>query len=217
MLSVPLPRNEKGKLIKRGKKSSVGYLVELVGRACEEKLSGPMAVLRWLQDRVTRAYERDVFVWWDSPSRFPCRNLEEPPNEIRVKGVKVASGTKIRAEWTKEDQEHMRKQLLKSITANFTHSMDAAHAALSINAAVRLGITNIITCHDCFCSHAPKMWEVQRDAVLVALRDMYRQHDPLHELWLCNGADGDPPPKFMDDETFFAVLGHIPSCDFSFS
>jgi DNA-directed RNA polymerase len=207
-LTVPLPRNKNNKLIKRGKKSAVGYLVDLVGQACREKLRGPTAVMEWLQDRVERMYARGQTVCWDSPSGFPCRVLEEPPNEIRVKGVTVADGTKPVLNL---------KEMRKAISANFTHSMDAAHAALTINAAVELGITNIITTHDCFYARAPEMWELQREAVLVALRDLYQQHDPLHELWLRNGADGDPPPRDLDDKTFFALLDQLPGCDYSFS
>jgi DNA-directed RNA polymerase len=207
-LSIPLPRTPGGSLVKRRGKSSVGYLVNLVGQSCKECLPGPTAVMHWLQDRVARMYERFMIVSWDSPSEFPCRVMEEPPDTRRVKGVRVADGTKPVLDL---------KEMKKDISANFVHSMDAAHAVLTINSAVRLGITNILCTHDCFYSYAPRMWELQRNAVLATLRDMYQQHDPLHELWLRNGADGDPPPRFLDDKTFFALLDQLPGCDYSFS
>ncbi len=80
-ISVPLLRDENGDLEKRGGKSAVGYLVDKVRLACEAELRGPSAVMKWLKDRVNRQYERNAFVSWDSPSGFPCRNLEEQPNE----------------------------------------------------------------------------------------------------------------------------------------
>jgi len=94
--------------------------------------------------------------------------------------------------------------------------MDAAHAARAINAAVKQGITNIITCHDCFYGHAPRMYDLQR-IVLDELKRMYQEHDPLHELWLRNGNDGDAPPRFMDDKEYYERLEQLPCCDYSFS
>jgi hypothetical protein len=60
------------------------------------------------------------------------------------------------------------------------------------------------------------MYDV-RGIALAALRDMYQEHDPLHELWLRNGADGDPPPKLMDDGRFFELLKYLPNCEYAIS
>jgi DNA-directed RNA polymerase, mitochondrial len=128
-LSEPLPRDSDGNLIKRGDKSAVGYLVDEVRLACEAELPGPSAVMQWLKDRVSRQYDRNTFVSWDSPSGFPCRNLEETPNLVEVnlpgqrRKIIVADGVL---------PEMDLEEMLKSITANFTHSLDAAHAARTI-------------------------------------------------------------------------------------
>jgi hypothetical protein len=210
-LTLPLPRDENDKPERRGGKSAVGYLVDKVRAACEAKLPGPSAVMRWLQDRVVRMYERGLFVCWDSPSGFPCRNLEQPPNE---RDFQLPDGRRIAvADGALPEMD--LAEMLKSIAANFTHSLDAAHAALTINALWRDDITNIITCHDCLYGHAPRMYAIQL-AALVTLRDMYRERDPLHELWLRNGA-GDPPPHLMDDKQFFAQLDQLPGCSYAFS
>jgi hypothetical protein len=41
---------------------------------------------------------------------------------------------------------------------------------------------DIITCHDCFWGHAPRMYELQK-IVLVEPQRIYQEHDPSHELW----------------------------------
>jgi DNA-directed RNA polymerase len=210
LVSEPLPRDDDDNLIKRDGQSALKYLTDKIEMAAPDILPGPTAVMNWLQDLAERQGRRNQFVPWDSPSAFPCCNREEPPNE-RV--VNLPDGQEIIAAegtWPGIDIEGARK----SITANFVHSMDAAHAARTINAAVREGITNIITCHDCIYGHASRMYDLQRIA-LTGLRDMYRENDPLHELWLRNG--GERPPRFMDDQQYYERLGRLPGCDYAFS
>jgi DNA-directed RNA polymerase len=211
-VTEPLPRDKKGDLVKRDGKSALGYLTDKIEIACPAVLPGPAAIMKWLQNRAELQGRRNQFVLWDSPSGFPCCNREEVP-DVRTlylpdgQEITVAEGT-----WPGIDIEEARK----SITANFVHSMDAAHATRSINAAVKQGITSFITCHDCLYGHAPRMYDLQRIA-LMELRDMYRENDPLHELWLRNGGDGDPPPRFMDDKEYYERLDYLPCCDYAFS
>jgi DNA-directed RNA polymerase len=211
-LSEALPRDDDDQLIKRGGRSALGYLTDKIEMACPVILPGPTAIMRWLQDRAELQASRNQFVLWDSASSFPCCNREEPPN---VRTLYLPDGQEIEiADGTLPGIDIEGAQ--KSITANFVHSMDAAHAALTINAAVKRGITSIITCHDCFYGHAPRMYDLQR-VVLTGLSNMYQEHDPLHELWLRNGGDGDRSPRRMDDKEYYERLHYLPCCDYAFS
>lgn len=209
-LSVPIPRDWNGDYEARGrgrKKTAIGYLTDLIDIACREELRGPTAVMEWLQQQVRLS---DSFLSWDGLSGWPCRNLEEYPNNQPK--VTLPNGDQIvYAQGTTGVIDS--KECLKGISPNFVHSLDAAHAALTINAWGR----DVITCHDCLYGHAPLMYQLQETALIEYAR-IYRENDPLHELWIKNGRKGDPPPKFITDERLWLeLMDKMVSCKNAFS
>jgi DNA-directed RNA polymerase len=106
--------------------------------------------------------------------------------------VKIADG------YTDEPRE---TKIINSAVANVTHSMDAAHLVLSVNAAVEMGITNLMTIHDSYATLAPDVHHFgQRRR--WALAKMYWTYNPLAALRATNlpsGANDLPLPDFDID------------------
>jgi DNA-directed RNA polymerase len=79
------------------------------------------------------------------------------------------------------EPEIVKDKTLNSAAANFTHACDAAHLALTVNASVAAGITNIASIHDCFACLAPQALEFNI-IIREQMQRMYEEHDPLAEL-----------------------------------
>jgi DNA-directed RNA polymerase len=73
-----------------------------------------------------------------------------------------------------------RDNMVNGIVAHYIHSCEGAHLARSVNAAVEDGIQDILSVHDCFACHAPK---VNRFAQIRRLQlTLFYERNPLGQL-----------------------------------
>jgi DNA-directed RNA polymerase len=72
------------------------------------------------------------------------------------------------------------QKMKNGIIANYVHSIESAHLARSVNAAVREGITDLATVHDCFACLAPYVLRFARIR-RVELTLLYHRN-PLDQL-----------------------------------
>jgi len=169
-----------------------------VWKAIEEKLPAAMETRKYIQDLAQNCLDRGTYLQWVTPSGFPVDNRYRKSRAPRVclpfsgQSVTIADG------YTNEPRE---EKIINSAVANVTHSMDAAHLALSVNAAVDRGVTNIMTIHDCFGALAP---DVHHFAQIRrwALAKMYWVYGPLAVLRAANlplGTNDLPLPDFDRD------------------
>jgi DNA-dependent RNA polymerase len=77
--------------------------------------------------------------------------------------------------------------------------MDSSHLTLSVNNAVKCGITNVMVIHDCFGAMAPDV-RLFADLRRGALAKMYRDYNPLTQ------PGGSPPPPDPDFEILAVIL-----------
>jgi DNA-directed RNA polymerase len=149
-----------------------------IWKAIEEKLPGAMEARGYIQGIARHCLDRGAYMQWVTPSGFPVDNRYRKSNAPRVRLPFLGQSVTIADGYTDEPRE---QKIIDSAVANFTHSMDAGHLALSVNAAVDRGITNIMTIHDCFGTLAPdvhhfgqiRRWELAKMAFynpLAALR-----------------------------------------------
>ena len=151
-----------------------------IWKAIEEKLPGAMEARRYIQGIARHCLDRGAYMQWVTPSRFPVDNRYRKSKAPRVRLPFLGQSVTIADGYTDEPRE---QKIIDSAVANFTHSMDAAHLALSVNAAVDRGITNIMTIHDCFGALAPdvhhfgqiRRWELVKMAL----------YNPLAVLAFC--------------------------------
>jgi len=121
---------------------------------------------------------------WVTPSGFPVDNRYRKSHAPRVRLPFLGQSVKIADGYTDEPRE---QKIIDSAVANFVHSMDAAHLALSVNMAVERGVTNIMTVHDCFGALAPdvrlfaqiRRWELVKMALYNPLAVLRATNLPL--------------------------------------
>jgi DNA-directed RNA polymerase len=165
--------------------------------AIEAELPGAMLAREYIQSVAKRCLDRGAYMQWITPSGFPADNRYRRSRTQRVllpfsgQSVTIADG---------HTDAPRGKKILNSAVANFTHSMDAAHLALSVNEAVAHGITNVMTVHDCFGAPAPSVQlfgKIRRERLTVMTA-----FNPLEKLRAANlpaGTNDLPLPTFDPD------------------
>jgi DNA-directed RNA polymerase len=169
-----------------------------IWRAIEEKLPGAMETREYIQGIAQHCLDRGTYMQWVTPSGFPVDNRYRKSRAPRVRLPFLGQSVKIADGYTDEPRE---TKIINSAVANVTHSLDAAHLVLSVNAAVEMGITNLMTIHDSYATLAPDVHHFgQRRR--QALAKMYWTYNPLAALRATNlppGANDLPLPDFDID------------------
>ena len=174
-----------------------------VWRAIKEKLPGARRVCEYIQDVAQHCLRRNSFMEWTTPSGLPVANrylLSRTSPKDRVVLPFLGEKVTIADEYTDKPR---RRKTKNSAVANVTHSMDASHLVLSVNAAAAEGI-QALTIHDCFGSLAP---DVMRFAQIrrTELAHMYQFYCPLTRLRAENiplGTNDMSPPDFGNLNVF---------------
>jgi Autographiviridae RNA polymerase len=159
----------------------VNYLAEMIITATKEMLRRPNDVMEYIRGLAELQAERNLPLKWMPPSGLPVINNRcyEPNTktvELKLKGrrveYRVADGRKDKINTA---------DAMNDAPANFVHSMDAAHLALAVNAAVEEGITDIAVVHDCYGAAAPQVQRFQQ-IIRIQMALMYRCFDVLGRL-----------------------------------
>jgi DNA-directed RNA polymerase len=169
-------------------------LRDRVWAAIEAELPGAMLAQEYIQSLAKRCLDRGTHMRWITPSGFPANNRYRRSRTQRVvlpflgQSVTIATGS---------TDVPRKKKILNSAVANFTHSMDAAHLAISVNEAVAHGITNVMTIHDCFGAPAPSVQlfgKIRRERLAVIA--VYNALEKLRDANLPAGTNDLPLPAF---------------------
>jgi DNA-directed RNA polymerase len=161
-----------------------------IWRAIEKKLPGAMETREYIRGIAKDCLDCKTFMQWVTPSGFPVANRYRKSKLTRVRLPFYGSSLTISDGYLDEPR---KKKVLNSAVANVTHSMDSSHLTLSVNSAVKCGITNVMVIHDCFGAMAPDVRsfaEIRRHE----LAKMYHGYNPLTQL------GGSPPPPDPDFE-----------------
>jgi DNA-dependent RNA polymerase len=160
----------------------VGCLAKMIMAATKEMLRRPNDVMECIRGLAELEAERNLPLKWITPGGLSVINNRcyEPNTktvELKLKGrrveYRVADGRKDKINTA---------DAMNDAPANFVHSMDAAHLALAVNAAVEEGITDIAVVHDCYGAAAPQVQRFQqrrsrRGAARDPSRDSRRQSE----------------------------------------
>jgi DNA-directed RNA polymerase len=151
-----------------------------VWKAIEEKLPGAMKAREYIQAVARRCLEHGKFVEWTTLTGFPVCNRYTKSKTRRIRLPFLGQVVTIADGYTDEPRA---RDVVNGVVANVTHSQDASHLALSVNAAFDQDITNIATTHDCYGTLAPdvarfgrvRRWQLSQMALsynaLARLRD----------------------------------------------
>jgi DNA-directed RNA polymerase, mitochondrial len=120
--------------------------------------------------------EKGLPLRWTTPLGLPVINRYHEP-EIKIIPVSL-KGRRRRTKLVVGDKPGIaKKKATNAVTANFVHSVDAAHLQFVALAADREGI-NLVTVHDCFgatASKAARLNEIIREEFIR----LHKQHNSL--------------------------------------
>jgi hypothetical protein len=187
-----------------GSTGAMTRLRDHIWRAIEEKLPGAMETREYIQGIAQHCLDRGTYMQWVTPSGLPVDNRYRKSRAPRVRLPFLGQNVKIADGYTDEPRE---TKIINSAVANVTHSLDASHLVLSVNAAVDRGITNLMTIHDSYATLAPDVHhfgQIRR----WALAKMYWTYNPLAALRATNlppGTNDLPLPDFDIDFDIVAL------------
>jgi len=180
------------------------FLAKAVRVACEDKLKGPVEIMKYIRALALYRLNQGKFLEWRSATGFPFINMYHEPKVI---DIDLASGG-VRSRYTVADgakPEMKDEKMLNAASPNFIHSLDAAHLMRTVLAANRDGIRDILTVHDslaCLASRAARFGKIIRTEMAmlyaaprlpVELDGKIIEPDPTDPLRALRDANVDDP------------------------
>jgi len=184
VLSGKLDKHPFGEFAKKKHKKSTSpaakYLGGKVYDAIKATVDLPQQAMVFLQQCARVLAHEGKPLRWTTPTGLPWINRYHEPNVKRVElwlhdtrvQVTLADGTQ---------KEIDKEKAANGVAPNFVHALDASHLALTVNAAVAAGVTNLATVHDsfgCLAPQAKRFNEIIREQFV----QMYEQNDVLAQV-----------------------------------
>jgi DNA-directed RNA polymerase, mitochondrial len=147
-----------------------------VHKAIEGMVPSAKEVRDFLQELAALCAEKNIPVRWTTPLGLPVINRYHAP---KIKNISVSLGDKRRrVKFAVGDKPGIaKKKAVNAITANFVHSIDAAHLHLVVLAADKESI-DLVTVYDCFgtiAPHAARLNEIIREQFV----QLHKRHNLL--------------------------------------
>ena len=184
-------------------KDDLTKTVKAVRDAMDVVVPGPMAVMAWIEDEVSKAIDRgETKLTWVTPSGFVVNQRLMKKQTVQVE-LQLMGRCKLTV--ATEDSNKVDKQHHKNATApNLIHSLDASLLHLS---ALRFDAP-ISLIHDSVLCRATDM-SVLSAIVRETYMHLFAEHDYLRDFAQQIGAETDPPiigdlqPESVIESTYF--------------
>jgi DNA-directed RNA polymerase, mitochondrial len=157
------------------------YMAHKIWDATQSVVVGARGAMDALQKWTSELSKAERPVYWTTPSGFIMRQEYNLPE---TRKVDLTFGTeRIVLNVNREDKKgklDKRKQSA-GVSPNFVHSLDAAHLALTVSAAIHSGIHSFSMIHDSYGTHAadaPMLARILREEFVR----MYEEHDVLADF-----------------------------------
>jgi len=184
-------------------KDNLSLIVKAVRGAMHKVVPGPMAVMKWIEDEVTKCIKRGVTeLEWATPSGFIVHQKLMKKNFISL-DLKLLGRCQLRV--PTDDTEEVDISRHKAATApNLIHSLDASLLHLSI---IKFDAP-IALIHDSVLSRATDM-SILSSLIRETYMYLFAEHDYLTDFAKQIGAETNPPiigdlnPSSVVDSTYF--------------
>jgi DNA-directed RNA polymerase len=194
----------------QGEWKTSGYFARVVDQCITEVVVKSKEIRAWLQDLARAAAKKKRGLRWTLPTGFIA--VQEDRVALKRRIV-VPGGTLLVHEDNAVDRLDVASQV-RGITANFVHSLDAAHMMLTIVRLCDKGLRHFAMVHDSFGVHACDV-SVMNPVLREAFVDIYQE--PILARFLAEQRRANPeielkpPPSpgelaiegVLDSEYFF--------------
>lgn len=175
--------------------SNANFIAGILFDCLPKVVATPVGIMDWLQDKIALPLANiDQGISWISPSGFPVVHEYRRAKQQRIR---TRIGRFSLPDPTSKGKELFKKKQVDAIVANFVHSLDAAHMALTVNALSRAKIKACSAIHDSYSVHACNVELLRR----LTRKQFVKIHrgNILKEFWIrqCqhSGLNLDPPPR----------------------
>lgn len=147
------PKYEHVPLEKRGEVAR--WLVDPMWSAVMQHTGRAQEVMEWLKKCARKSYAKDIPLTWVTPVGFIVRHFysEETSSQITT----TVDGKRYDIRYTERTAKPARKDILKGISPNFVHSMDASMMLITVLKCNANGIHDLALIHDSFGTTAGQM------------------------------------------------------------
>jgi len=170
-------------------------LADTIYKCVEDMLRRPKGVRDWLEQLAREVAKKGKPLRWVTPLGLLVISIYQPAKvknlsvvvNDRKRSVKLAVGDKNGID---------EKKSANAVTANFVHSVDAAHLQLVALAAAKERI-EMVSVHDCFATIAPdaaRLNDIIRDQFI----GLHKRHNWLSNIWVSAKRDGIKLPPFSN-------------------
>lgn len=193
--------------------AAASYFNDILWDSIGDVVVSAREAMDWLQDLAKLTANKNLPLWWVNPVGFPVYQAVKKTDGSQIRSA-LLGGVRLRL--NRDTNIISPEKQMQGVAPNFVHSLDSAHMMLTINQALENGITNFSMIHDDFGTHAADV-EVFRNLIRQCFVQMYKDHDPLQDLYLTTAMtlpDKDIPPvpdsgdldlvDILDSEYFFA-------------
>ena len=185
-------------------KEELTQAVKAVREAMYEVVPGPMRVMKWIEDEVSKAIDRGVTeLTWETPSGFKVHQKIMKRQFERLQ-LQLLGRCEIRV--ATEDGDRVDRTRHKAATApNLIHSLDASLLHLT---ALRFKNPLFFSIHDSVSCRATDMDGLSQ-AVRETYVDLFAKQDYLTDFARQIGAETEPPiigdlePSTVVESTYF--------------
>lgn len=157
------------------------YLAQTIWNTMVDTVKGAHRVMQFLQEtaRVQLKKENAPLVWV-TPLGFPV--VQTYSNYTHRQINTELAGCAIYPSVYFESPGVMKHRHVNGIAPNFVHSLDATALMMTVNAAVKAGITEFGMVHDSYATLAADAGALA-DHIRVQFHRLYAEHDPLASFY----------------------------------
>ena len=173
------------------------WLAKIIRESTAEIIPAVLRGMEWMQEVAGICADNDLPAQWVSPTGLLVVNDYRTTDS---KTIETFLGERyVVSTLTSEGRKLSRRRCRATITANYTHSMDAALAAATVVGGAKRGIEYFHIVHDCFGTHAANLGKL-RDTLLSCGSELFVNPQPLEDMReRLSGVDGIPLPPIVGD------------------
>lgn len=161
-------------------KRAPGYLSKELWAAIQSRMPAIMAIAKWLQGCAATMTKAKLPLCWSTPTGFPVvqdSREKVPDKELTFEGF----GDRITLNLEIPGDSIDGREQRQGIVPNFIHSLDAAHACMTVSDCLNNGVSEFWFVHDSFAAPAADACELAYALRRQFVR-LYTDHDPLGDL-----------------------------------
>jgi DNA-directed RNA polymerase len=125
-------------------------ITKLLEKSLSLVSKSPSKYKKWMQNYAKTIAKKEG-IFWKTPYGLEVEQVEYKSESIKISVAGTSSNKVVFKIYTDELDEKAHKQ---GLSPNYIHSLDATHLMMTINELKKERITDIITVHDSFATHA---------------------------------------------------------------